>query len=79
MDEMELNLNDMEEVAGGRGGSRNKLPPKAGVAVYKIVYGDTLPRIANRNKTTVEYLMAINPTIQNKNDITAGYYIYVPA
>ena len=37
MDEMELNLNDMEEVAGGRGGSRTKLPPKAGFAVYKIV------------------------------------------
>ena len=79
MDEMELNLNDMEEVAGGRGGSRTKLPPKAGFAVYKIVSGDTLTRIANRNKTTVEYLMSINPTIKNKNDITAGYYIYVSA
>ena len=30
-------------------------------------------------KLTVNYLLSINPTITNKNDITAGFYIYVPA
>ena len=74
----ELNLNEMEEVTGGRGGSPTKLPYKAGFDVYQIQRGDTLIRIANRYRTTADYLQSINPTIKNKNDITAGYYIYVP-
>ena len=40
---------------------------------------DELGRIARRYGVTAEYLKAINPTIYNINDITAGYYIYVPA
>ena len=80
MDNMnELNLNEMEEVVGGRGGSPTKLPKKKGFAVYRIQSGDCLSRIARRYGTTAEYLKAINPTITNINDITAGYYIYVPA
>ena len=79
MDNMELNLEEMEEVSGGRGGSPKKLPSKRGMKVYRIQSGDTLSRIAGRYGTTAEYLKKINPTIHDINDITAGFYIYVPA
>lgn len=75
----ELNPNEMEQVVGGKGGSRTRLPEKAGFEVYKIQSGDTLGRIAARYGTTAGYLKEINPTIENINFIIAGYYIYVPA
>ena len=74
----ELNVNEMEEAAGGRGGSRRMLPDKAHYVVYRIQKGDTLGFLAHDNRTTVEALMRANPTIKNRNDITAGYYIYLP-
>ncbi len=78
MENMELNLNEMENVVGGKGGSKTQLKPTAKYDVYRIQRGDTLTRIAYRYKTTVDNLVKINPTITNKNDITAGYYMYVP-
>ena len=69
---------EMENVVGGRGGSPTRLPDVAGLMVYKIQSGDKLGTIARTYNTTAEYLKAINPTITNVNDITAGYYIYVP-
>ena len=78
MENNELNLNEMEDITGGKGGSPTILPSKLGFLVYKIVRGDNLTRIAKKFNTTVNYLMEINPTITNKNDITAGFYIYVP-
>ena len=74
----ELNLNDLENVSGGTGGSKNPLPPKAGCFVYWIQRGDTLSKIARRFGTTVAAIKAVNPTIHNVNDITADYYIYIP-
>ena len=74
----ELNLNEMENVSGGTGGSPRPLPEKHGCRVYKIVRGDTLGKIARINGTTVEKIKAVNSTIHNVNDITAGYYIYIP-
>ncbi len=74
----ELNINELEAVTGGKGGSSTPLPPKSGLDVYRIESGATLTRIAYRFNTTIDYLMSINPTIKNKNDITAGYYMYVP-
>jgi len=79
MEIKELNLNEMEEVAGGRGGSPHMLPEKPGFKVYKIKSHDTLSKIAGRYGTTADYLKSINSTIHNVNDITAGFYIYVPA
>lgn len=79
MENTELNISEMEEVAGGRGGSPRMLPEKAGFKVYKIKSHDTLSRIAGHYGTTADYLKSINPTIHNVNDITAGFYIYVPA
>ncbi len=78
MSENELNLNVMEAVTGGKGGSPAPLSPTKQFDVYRIESGATLPRIAYRFNTTIDYLMSINPTIKNKNDITAGYYMYVP-
>ena len=78
MNNIEMNLNEMEAVTGGKGGSPTPLTPTAQYDVHRIKGGETLIRIANRYRTTVNYLMDINPTITNKNDITAGYYMYVP-
>lgn len=74
----ELNLNEMEEISGGAGGSRKVLPAVAGFRVYKIVPGDNLTKIARRNKTTVKRLMEINPDITNRNFIRSGFYMYIP-
>jgi LysM repeat protein len=73
-----LNLNEMENVIGGQGGSPTKLPDKKGYWVYRIKSGDCLSRIAGRYGTTAETLKRVNNTIHNINDITAGYYIYIP-
>ena len=78
MENMELNLNEMEEIVGGKGGSKTPLKPTAQYDVYRIQSGDTLTRIAYRYNTTVDFLVKINPTITNANDITAGYYMFVP-
>ena len=75
----ELNLDEMEEVSGGRGGSRKPLPAKSGYIVYQIQKGDMLGRIARRYGTTAEKIKACNKgTIRNVNDITTGCYIYIP-
>ena len=79
MDNKELNMNEMEQINGGDGGSRTPLPPKAGFKVYRILEGETLTRIAKKFNTTVDYLFAINDTITDKNFIRAGFYMYVPA
>ena len=81
MDNMELNLNEMEEVVGGKneGGYVKKPAERAGRKIYKVVSGDTLIKIARRHNTTADKLMAINPELKNKNYIVAGCYIYVPA
>ena len=75
----ELNLNEMEMAVGGSGGSKKKLPARSGCDVYRIGKGDTLAKIARKKHTTVAKIKALNPTISDVNDITAGYYIYVPA
>ena len=47
--------------------------------MYHIQKGDTYYLIAALYHTTVVDIMAANPMkIQGVNDITPGYYIYVP-
>ena len=77
---MELNLNEMEEVVGGKneGGFLKKPAARTGRKIYRIVHGDTLIKIAHRHNTTVDKLMAINPELKNRNYIVAGCYIYLP-
>ena len=81
MDNMELNMNELEQVVGGKneGGYAKKPAERAGRKIYQIVSGDTLIKIARRNNTTVDKIMAINPELKNRNFIVAGCYIYIPA
>ena len=75
----ELKLNDLEQVSGGKGGSVKELPHKDGCIVYQIASGETLTSIAKWYNTTVDEIMKVNDgIIPNKDDITAGRYIYVP-
>ena len=81
MDNMkQLDLNEMEKVSGGKneGGYTVKPREKHGCKIYKIVHGDTLIRIANRNHTTVDEIMDVNPELVNESFIVAGCYIYIP-
>lgn len=81
MDNMEMNLEEMEEIAGGKsnGGFARKPGEKAGCRIYRIQSGDTLIKIAKRHHTTADHLMRINPQLTNRNFIVAGCYIFVPA
>ena len=81
METMELDLNQMEEITGGKneGGYDTKPRAKRGCTIYRIVSRDTLTKIANRYKTTVAKIMAVNPELKNKNFIVTGCYIYIPA
>ena len=74
----ELNLDQMEQVSGGKGGSETPLRPTDKYDVYKIQSGDNLTKIARKFNTTVQFLFDINATITDKNDITAGRWMYVP-
>ena len=80
MENTELNLEELEEVTGGKsaGGYSKKPKAKAGCKIYKVVSGDTLTKIAHRNGTTVERIMRVNSELENPNFIVAGCYIYVP-
>ncbi len=78
MENKELNLNEMEAVSGGKGGSKTPLPKKDGFVVHQITGSDRLWKLAKANGVTVDYLVSINPTITNPNDITTGYYMYLP-
>ena len=78
MDNKEMNLNEMENVAGGKGGSPTELPKKDGCIVYRIIGSDNLTKIAKHYGTTVKAIVAANPTIDNPNFIRAGFWIYVP-
>ncbi len=76
----ELNLEEMEKVTGGgnEGGYEKKPRAKAGCSIYRICHGDTLEKIAVRNRTTVVRIMSVNPEIMNSKFIVAGHYIYIP-
>jgi lysozyme len=46
---------------------------------YTIRSGENLSVIANRQGTTVSYILSLNPQIKNKNLVYAGQVIKVPA
>lgn len=80
MDNMkELNLDELEGVGGGKGGSKEILPRKEGFICYQIEKGDTLGKLAKRFGTTIAKIKAANTDfITNENDISRGRYIYIP-
>ena len=51
---------------------------KAGCKIYRVVHGDTLTKIANRNNTTVKKIMSVNPELTDPGFIVSGLYIYIP-
>jgi hypothetical protein len=80
MDINEVNVNELEQAVGGRGGYRKPPEPIFGLEIYRIQAGDNLTKIARKYGTTWMHLQDLNAdVIPNKNDITTGYYIYVPA
>ncbi len=70
---VELNPEDMENVAGGY----KKPPEKKGYFIYKIKKGDKLGQIARDNNCTVKDLMRWNPKITDPNRIYYDDYIYI--
>ncbi len=80
MEKKEINVKEMEEVVGGKGGYKKPPEPVMGLEIYQIQRGDTLTRIARRYNTTWMELKDLNrDVIKRAGDITWGYYIYVPA
>lgn len=45
---------------------------------YKVKSGDTLAKIARKNGTTVDDILAANPEITDANDIRVGQFIVIP-
>ena len=74
MEAMELNLEEMDKVAGG---AFKPLDPKKGFVVYQIIKGDTLNKIARKFNVTVEDILKWNKKIVDKNKIYYGDYIYI--
>ena len=69
----ELNLEEMEQAAGGYA----KLKEKKGFIVYRIEKDDYLFKIARDHGCTVEDIMAWNPKIKDRNLIYTGDYLYI--
>lgn len=80
MENKELNIEEMEEISGGKNEGGYDRPPKekAGCVIYKIGAGQTLGKIARANGTTVERIMKVNKELKNPNFIRSGAYIYLP-
>ena len=64
----EVNLNEMEQAAGGAAGSR--------LVTYTVVKGDTLTKIAHRYGVTVNDLVYWNG-IKNPNLILPGQVLRI--
>ena len=79
MNTNELNMKEMENVNGGKGGSPTVLPKKEGFIVYQIAGSENLTKIAKRYGTTVKAIKNANKAIDNVNFIRAGFWIYIPA
>ena len=74
LEAVELDMNEMNEVAGG---AFKPLPDKRGFIIYQISKGETLGRIAKRFGVTVKDLMNWNPKTVDTNKIYSGDYLYI--
>ena len=68
MNEKKMMDNELDNISGGAAN---------GSLYYCIAAGDTLGDIAAKYGTTVNKLMALNPTIKNPDLIFAGNYIKI--
>ena len=80
MENMELNLEQMAAISGGKneGGYAKKPAAKRGCVIYRIQSGETLTKIAERYHTTVSEIMKVNNELTDKNFIVTGCFIYIP-
>ena len=80
MENKELNLEEMEDISGGKnnGGYERRPVEKPGCTIYQIGSGQTLGRIARTYGITVKQIMAVNKELKDPNFIRAGAYIYLP-
>ena len=82
MNNNELNLENLEQVNGGKGyygGYRTKPGARAGYKIYKIQPGDNMGKIAKANRTTVDAIMNANwEVVEDPGKIRAGFYLYIP-
>lgn len=53
-------------------------PKEAAFKLVQVMSGDNLRKIAERNKVTVQAILAINPEITNPNILQAGHKIRIP-
>ena len=80
-DMMELNLDEMAAVSGGKNEKGWEYKPKnvpAGCEVYRIRRGDSMHSVAAARNTTTDHLLKLNPKITNPNLIVEGFYLIVP-
>ena len=67
------------EVFGLQGGAKPSTPAPAQTnAVYTVVSGDTMSKIAQKHGVTLNALIAANPQIQNASTISIGQKINIP-
>ena len=56
-----------------------KIPSQASEQTYTVVAGDNLEKIAKTHGKTVEQILALNPQIKDKNKISVGMSLKMPA
>ena len=72
---IELNMEEMNEVAGG---AYKKPAEKTGFLIYQIQANDTLIRIANKfGIKSYKEILKWNPKITNPRLIRTGDYLYI--
>lgn len=64
--------------AGSPAGPSPAGSPSAAAGTYVVKRGDTLTRIAQRAKLTLDQLLAANPEIKDPNKIKIGQRIRIP-
>lgn len=66
----ELSEDRLEEVNGGAGER---------YVHYTVVCGDTIVKIAQRYRTSVQSIIDVNPIIMDGNELRVGWILLVPA
>ena len=79
----EMNLDEMEEIIGGRNEKGYEYKPAdskipKGCELYQIQRGDTLKKIAEARGLTTADILKYNKNIVNPSVIVAGFWLFVP-
>ena len=75
----ELDLNEMEQVSGGREYGMTKLPQaKDGCIAERVRDGDTILSIARRFGLHYQKILDANPGMTHTDTLIPNTYIYIP-